>query len=170
MSARRSELQRLKRLQENPANSGVDRHPAGRSHLPANPHGRARPGDGSQLELDGIFGRPLGGRHAGCGEQRIQRPDMAPSRLSAYRSVAHDGALLAHRFRSPGNDSDVRRSQGLQQTWTVSISARFAPDTEIMEAVCNERPDSGQQHWIGRASDAQKSAVKVAPEVMAKYV
>ncbi len=32
-----------------------------------------------------------------------------------------------------------------------------------MEAICNERPDSGQQHWIGRASDAQKSAVKVAP-------
>lgn len=54
--------------------------------------------------------------------------------------------------------------------WTISISAHFAPDTEIMEAVCNERPDSGQQHWIGRASDAQKSAVKVAPEVMAKYI
>jgi hypothetical protein len=30
--------------------------------------------------------------------------------------------------------------------------------------------NSGQQHWIGRASDAQKSAVKVAPEVLAKYV
>jgi hypothetical protein len=54
--------------------------------------------------------------------------------------------------------------------WTVSISARLAPDTEIMEAVCNERPDNGQQHWIGRASDAQKYAVTVAPEVMKKYV
>src|SRR5262245_60814521 len=54
--------------------------------------------------------------------------------------------------------------------WTISISARLAPDTEIMEAVCNERPDNGQQHWIGRASDSQKSAVKVAPEVLAKYV
>src|SRR5262245_61025869 len=40
----------------------------------------------------------------------------------------------------------------------------------MMEAVCNERPDTGQQHWIGRASDAQKHAVTVAPEVMTKYV
>jgi hypothetical protein len=54
--------------------------------------------------------------------------------------------------------------------WTLPISARLAPDTELMEAVCNERPDSGQQHWIGRLSDAQKSAVTVAPEVLAKYV
>src|SRR5215468_7551643 len=54
--------------------------------------------------------------------------------------------------------------------WTLPVSARLAADTEMMEAVCNERPDNGQQHWIGRASDAQKSAVQVAPEVLAKYV
>ena len=54
--------------------------------------------------------------------------------------------------------------------WTFPVSARLAADTEILEAVCNERLDNGQQHWIGRASDAQKSAVKVAPEVLAKYV
>ena len=54
--------------------------------------------------------------------------------------------------------------------WTLAVSARLAADTEILEAVCNERLDSGQQHWIGRASDAQKSAVTVAPEVLAKYV
>src|SRR5215467_4069438 len=54
--------------------------------------------------------------------------------------------------------------------WTIPISARLAPDTELMEAVCNERPDNGQQHWIGRLSDAQKTAVRVAPEVLAKYV
>jgi hypothetical protein len=56
------------------------------------------------------------------------------------------------------------------KAWTLPVSARLAADTELMEAVCNERPDSGQQHWIGRVSDAQKSAVKVAPEVLAKYV
>ena len=56
------------------------------------------------------------------------------------------------------------------KAWTLPVSARLAPDTELMEAVCNERPDNGQQHWIGRVSDAQKSAVKVAPEVLAKYV
>ena len=56
------------------------------------------------------------------------------------------------------------------KAWTLPVSARLAADTEILEAVCNERLDSGQQHWIGRASDAQKSAVKVASEVLAKYV
>jgi len=53
--------------------------------------------------------------------------------------------------------------------WTFRLSARLAADTEMMEAVCNERPDNGQQHWVGRVSDAQKTAVKVAPEVLAKY-
>jgi hypothetical protein len=55
------------------------------------------------------------------------------------------------------------------KAWTLPVNARLAADTELMEAVCNERPDNGQQHWIGRVSDAQKSAVKVAPEVLAKY-
>ena len=54
--------------------------------------------------------------------------------------------------------------------WTFPLSARLAADTELMEAVCNERPDNGQQHWIGKTSDAQQSAVKVAPEILAKYV
>src|SRR5439155_20361612 len=40
------------------------------------------------------------------------------------------------------------------KAWTHSISARLAAATELTEAVCNERPDNGQQHWIGRASDA----------------
>jgi hypothetical protein len=57
-----------------------------------------------------------------------------------------------------------------KKAWSLPVSARLAPDTELMEAVCNERPDNGQEHWVGTASDAQKTAVKVAPEVLAKYV
>src|SRR2546430_13695990 len=56
------------------------------------------------------------------------------------------------------------------KAWTIRLSARLADDTEMMESVCNERPDNGQEHWIGKASDAQKTAVKVAPELLAKYV
>jgi len=56
------------------------------------------------------------------------------------------------------------------KAWTLRLSARLAADTEMMESVCNERPDNGQEHWIGKASDAQKTAVKVAPELLAKYV
>jgi hypothetical protein len=56
------------------------------------------------------------------------------------------------------------------KAWTVPIRAQLAADTELLESVCNEFPDNGQEHWIGKASDAEKSAVKVAPEVLAKYV
>jgi hypothetical protein len=53
--------------------------------------------------------------------------------------------------------------------WTVPLSARLAADTELLESVCNEYADNRQEHWIGKASDAGKTAVKVAPEILAKY-
>jgi hypothetical protein len=56
------------------------------------------------------------------------------------------------------------------RAWTLPLRAQLAADTELMEAVCGEFPDNGQQHWVGKASDAEKTAVKVAPEVLAKYV
>jgi hypothetical protein len=55
------------------------------------------------------------------------------------------------------------------KAWTVPIRAQLSTDTELMESVCNEFPDNGQEHWIGKVSDAQRTAVKVAPEVLAKY-
>jgi hypothetical protein len=56
------------------------------------------------------------------------------------------------------------------RAWTVPLRADLAADTELLEAVCNEYADNGQQHWVGKASDARKSAVPVPPEVLAKYV
>jgi hypothetical protein len=56
------------------------------------------------------------------------------------------------------------------KAWTVPLHARFAADTEMIEAICNEFPDNGQEHWIGKVSDARRSAVKVAPDILAKYV
>ena len=56
------------------------------------------------------------------------------------------------------------------KAWTVPLRAQLAADTELLEAVCNEYADNGQQHWVGKVSDAEKSAIKVAPEILAKYV
>lgn len=53
--------------------------------------------------------------------------------------------------------------------WTVALRAELVPDTEVLEFVCNESP-SRREHWVGRASDDQKSKVPVAPDVLAKYV
>jgi hypothetical protein len=52
--------------------------------------------------------------------------------------------------------------------WTVALHADLMPDTEMMEAVCNEST-GGREHWVGKASDEKKNEVKVAPETLAKY-
>jgi hypothetical protein len=53
--------------------------------------------------------------------------------------------------------------------WTVSVRAELAPDTELLEWVCNERR-SEVEHWVGKASDEKKLAVSVAPGILSKYV
>ena len=40
----------------------------------------------------------------------------------------------------------------------------------MLEAVCNEGGDRNLEHWVGKASDAQTSNVRVAPEILARYV
>jgi hypothetical protein len=53
--------------------------------------------------------------------------------------------------------------------WTVRVRAELAPDTEMIEFVCNENNIS-LQHWVGKASDERKSEVQVAANILAKYV
>jgi hypothetical protein len=53
--------------------------------------------------------------------------------------------------------------------WTVAVRAELAADTDLLEWVCNEK-GSETEHWVGKASDEKKGAVKVAPEILAKYV
>jgi len=52
--------------------------------------------------------------------------------------------------------------------WKVTLNAYYVPDTELLESVCNETT-AGKQHWVGKASDDKKTAVKLGPEVLAKY-
>lgn len=53
--------------------------------------------------------------------------------------------------------------------WTVELKAQLAADTELLESVCNEQSDSGQQHWVGKASDIERLKVNVPVEVLAKF-
>ncbi len=53
--------------------------------------------------------------------------------------------------------------------WTVPSPMQLAPDTEMLESICNEQTDDGQEHWVGKASDIEKSRVTVAPEILTKY-
>ena len=52
--------------------------------------------------------------------------------------------------------------------WTVAVQAELAPDTEMIEYVCNEE-HSDIGHLVGKASDEAKSEAKVAPEILSKY-
>src|SRR3984893_15960304 len=94
--------------------------------------------------------------------------------------LAHDGhphteALSMterSRRRAFGNlELDVTLSDpaAYAKPWTVSVRAELAADTEMIEWVCNEK-GSGLEHWVGNASDERKSALKVAPEILATYV
>ena len=77
-----------------------------------------------------------------------------------------------YRRRSFGNlEVDVTLSDPAvyARPWTVSVRAELTPDTEMIEWVCNEK-GSELQHWVGKASDEKKSEVRVAPDVLAKYV
>ena len=57
--------------------------PQSGSHLSSGLHGWPRARARSQSSLDGIFGRPLGRRHAGHREQRLQRSHVARSRRAS---------------------------------------------------------------------------------------
>lgn len=52
---------------------------------------------------------------------------------------------------------------------TFDVKVEFVPDTEMLEYVCNEN-ERDHARLVGKASDDKKNAVKVAREVLAKYV
>ncbi|MBZ5636232.1 MAG: hypothetical protein LAO55_24140 [Acidobacteriia bacterium] len=77
-----------------------------------------------------------------------------------------------YRRRNFGNlELDVTLSDPAvyARPWTVAVRAELAADTEMIEWVCNEK-GSELEHWVGKASDERRSEVKVAPEILAKYV
>jgi hypothetical protein len=53
--------------------------------------------------------------------------------------------------------------------WTVNVKVDFVPDTEMLEYVCNEN-EKDHARLVGKASDEKKNAVKVARQVLARYV
>ena len=56
-----------------------------------------------------------------------------------------------------------------EKPWNVTIRANVITDTEILEFVCAEN-EKDVKHLVGKASDDRSKAVKVATEVLARYV
>jgi hypothetical protein len=78
-----------------------------------------------------------------------------------YRRTDFGHLEIAVTFQDP---------EAYSKAWTVPLRAHLAADTEMLESICNETPDSGQQHWVGKVSDAEKTRVQVDPKILAKYV
>jgi hypothetical protein len=77
-----------------------------------------------------------------------------------------------YRRRNAGNlDVDITLSDpgAYVKPWTVSVRAELAPDTEMIEWVCNEN-HHGVEHWVGKASDQTKNAARVPPAILSKYI
>jgi hypothetical protein len=54
--------------------------------------------------------------------------------------------------------------------WTTRVGAVFTPDTEMLETYCDHSQNANRpENWAGKASDEEKTAVAVAPEVLLKY-
>jgi hypothetical protein len=87
------------------------------------------------------------------------------------RGLPHTEALRAtERYRRPSVgllqvELTVTDPGAFDQSWTVTYDLVFQPDTEMIEAVCEDRT-----HWVGRLSDAERDAVPVSHGVLAKYV
>jgi hypothetical protein len=53
----------------------------------------------------------------------------------------------------------------------VVVNLQFAADDELLESVCNEASEGGTKHWVGdKSADAEKKVIRVAPEILARYV
>ena len=51
--------------------------------------------------------------------------------------------------------------------FTFTVKFRIAADTEMLEAVCEQRSD---HHWVGKVSDVRRSAKRVPEDILATYV
>ncbi len=88
-------------------------------------------------------------------------PHTAALRMTErYRRIDFGHIEITVTFQDP---------EAYSKAWTVPVRAELAPDTELIETVCNEDANTRQEHWVGKLSD-EKTTVKVAPEILASYV
>jgi hypothetical protein len=59
--------------------------------------------------------------------------------------------------------------KALAEPLTIPLKLELDADTEMIEYVCTEN-EKDRHHLVGKASDDTKKEVKVAPEILSKYV
>jgi hypothetical protein len=87
------------------------------------------------------------------------------------RGLPHTDALRTterYRRRTFGQlqvELTVTDPGAFAKSWTVMYDLQFQPDSEMVEGVCEDKT-----RWIGRLSEAERGAVTVPPQILAKYV
>ena len=86
-----------------------------------------------------------------------------------------DQLRLTERYRRPtfGKlETDVTFDDpgAYAKPWTVKVESDYAPDTEMLEWVCNEGAGRSLVHWVGTAEDDRRNEVKVPADVLSRYV
>ena len=88
----------------------------GRDDVPSDLHGRAQAARRSVTDVAGIFGRPMGRRHAGDRDGRLQRSWLAGcARHRSQRGHARRGTFPPPRLRPPRSHDHHHRSQDVHE-------------------------------------------------------
>jgi hypothetical protein len=102
------------------------------------------------------------GFHAGTWLDRTGFPHTERLRLTErYRRTRFGALEIEVTFSDPN---------AYTRPWTVNVGAEYAADTEMLEWVCNEGANRSLVHWVGTAEDERRNEVKVAPEILSRYV
>ena len=102
------------------------------------------------------------GFNSGSWLDRNGNPHTEQLRLTErYRRPSFGALEIEVTFSDPG---------AYAKPWTVKLGAEYAADTEMLEWVCNEGASRSLVHWVGTAADERRNEVKVAPEILSRYV
>jgi hypothetical protein len=102
------------------------------------------------------------GFNSGSWLDRNGNPHTEQLRLTErYRRPSFGALEIEVTFSDPGVYA---------KPWTVKLGAEYAADTEMLEWVCNEGASRSLVHWVGTAADERRNEVKVAPEILSRYV
>lgn len=85
-----------------------------------------------------------------------------------------EGMRITERFRRDdfghiSVDASYSDPGAYTKPWTAKRVFEYRPDTELIEYVCAE-DERDHVHLVGKNSDDLKNVVKVAPEILGKYV
>ena len=153
LAVRHSGKEQHSRRAQAGSDPGPDRAPARIPHdLPADLHGWAAAPQESAADMDGLFRRQVGQRHAWSStpSDKTARPGSTCADCRD-RSAARDRAFSRPTIGHIDIDVTIDDPKAYTKPWTVKLAWRLMPDTDLIESICEEN-NKDPVHMVG--SDA----------------